>query len=73
MPFLRYIIILFLLYVLYRLIKASLRDFFVNLKTHQKHNDGVRNNVHNGKKADLDDIEEAKYEEIKDDTKSRKD
>lgn len=71
MPFLRYIIILLLLYILYRLVKATLRNFIVSLKTHQKYKDGIRSNVHDGKKADLDDIEEAKYEEIKDDTKSR--
>ncbi len=73
MPFLRYIIILLLLYILYRLVKASIRGFFINLKTHRDYNDGGRSNVRGAKRADLDDIEEAKYEEIKDDAKSRKD
>ncbi len=73
MPLIRYIIILLLLYILYRLVKASLSAFFVNLKTHRNYHDGSRSNVQGGKSADLDDIEEAKYEEVKDDAKSRKD
>lgn len=72
MPILRYIIILVLFYVLYRLIKASLQAFFGNLQARQKQKYKDPNNVSGGKKANLDDIEEAKYEEIKDDTKARK-
>ena len=71
MPLLRYIIILALFYVLYRLIKASLLVFFGNFRAQQKQKYNDPNNVGGGKKANLDDIKEAKYEEIKDDSKSR--
>lgn len=72
MPFLRYIIILVLFYILYRLIKTALRDLFVNMGAQRRHKTTDGNNVHGGKKADLDDIQEAKYEEIKDDSADRK-
>jgi hypothetical protein len=63
---LRYLLILALLYVLYRLVKASLRGFIVNLNRGRQ--SGYSNGeVHRGKKSDLDSIEDAKYEEIKDD------
>jgi len=72
MPLLRYLIILALVYVLYRLVKASLRDFFMNLNAKHRHTKDGNQNVHSGRNANLDDIEDAKYEEIKDDTEERK-
>jgi hypothetical protein len=72
MPFIRYLIILALFYVLYRLIRASVQVFFGKMQAHQKQKYRDPNNVSGGKKANIDDIEEAKYEEIKDDPKSRK-
>ncbi len=69
---LRYIIILVLLYVLYRLVKTALRGFVGNLSAHRRHNNADGKNVHGGKKANLEDIPDAKYEEIKDDTADRK-
>lgn len=72
MPFLRYILIIALVYLLIRLIMASLRNFFVNLTAHRQQQTPDKNNVSGGKKANLKDIPEAKYEEIKDDAGDRK-
>ncbi len=72
MPLLRYLILLGLVYILYRLVKASLRDFFTNLQAKQQHTNVGNNNVRGGRNVNLDDIEDAKYEEIKDDTEKRK-
>jgi len=60
------------LYVLYRLIKASLRNFMANFKANSQQSRVDQNNVRGGRNVNLDDIEEAKYEEIKDDTNERK-
>jgi hypothetical protein len=72
MPFLRYVIILVLLYILYRLIKATVRELLVNMGVRRQTDRPDSNNVHGGKKADINDIPEAKYEEIKDETTDRK-
>jgi hypothetical protein len=64
---LRYIIIFLLVYLLYRLIRATLLDFTANLGIHRRAKEDDRSNVSGARKHDLDDIPEAKYEEIKED------
>lgn len=65
---LRYVIIALLLYLLYRLFRATIRDFLANLSSHR----AAHHNIYETRKRNLDHIQDATYEEIKDDPEEKK-